>query len=245
MRRYSCGAPPQPARRERLYPEPVAAYVGPMTPSLPPALEDRGQTGARLSSPSAARNREVIAAALAEILPPDSHVLEIASGTGEHALACVSRRTDLTWQPSDPDAGSRASIDAWGAEAAGRMSAALDLDVSRANWWSAVTRPVAAVFCANMIHIAPWDAAEGLTEGSAALLGEGGLLILYGPFLEGEATAPSNLAFDASLKSRDPRWGVRSLGEVQSLAARHGLILARRIAMPANNLILVFVKGLT
>lgn len=216
-----------------------------MTPTPPPALEDRGQTGARLSSPSAARNRDVIAETLAEILPADAHVLEIASGTGEHALACVSRRTDLTWQPSDPDAGSRASIDAWGAEAGGRMPAALDLDVCRADWPGEIAGPVAAVFCANMIHIAPWAAAEGLAEGSASLLGEGGLLILYGPFLEGEATAPSNLAFDASLKSRDPRWGVRSLGEVQTLAACHGLILARRVAMPANNLILVFVKGLT
>ncbi|MFC4724361.1 DUF938 domain-containing protein [Glycocaulis abyssi] len=214
-----------------------------MTGSSPIALENRGQTGARLSSPSAARNREVIAATLAQVLPQDAAVLEIASGTGEHALACLSARADLRWQPSDPDPASRASIDDWASEAAGRMASALDLDTQHSGWWRAVPRPVSAVFCANMIHIAPWQAAEGLAEGGAALLDEGGYLILYGPFLEGEATAPSNLAFDASLKSRDPRWGVRALDDVAALMARHGLVLAQRLAMPANNLTLVFRKG--
>lgn len=214
-----------------------------MTRSSPIALEGRGQTGARLSSPSAGRNRDAIAAALAGILPQGTCVLEIASGTGEHALACVSLRADLTWQPSDPDAASRASIDDWARDAEGRLAPALDLDTQTTGWWRAVSAPVSAVFCANMIHIAPWEAAQGLVEGSAALLGSGGYLILYGPFLEGEATAPSNLAFDASLKSRDPRWGVRPLGEVQALAARHGFTLSRRIDMPANNLLLAFAKG--
>lgn len=214
-----------------------------MTVSSSIALENRGQTGARLSSPSAARNRDVIAATLAQVLPQDACVLEIASGTGEHALACLSARGDLRWQPSDPDPASRASIDDWAGEATGRMARALDLDTQRSGWWRAVPRPVSAVFCANMIHIAPWQAAEGLAEGGAALLDEGGSLILYGPFLEGEATAPSNLAFDASLKSRDPRWGVRALDDVAALMARHGLVLAQRLPMPANNLTLVFKKG--
>lgn len=214
-----------------------------MTEPSPIALENRASTGARLSSPSAGRNRDVIAATLAGLLPAGARVLEIAGGTGEHALACVAARPDLLWQPSDPDAASRASIDAWASEAGGRVRPALDLDTSAAGWWQAVEASPDAVFCANMIHIAPWAAAEGLVEGSGALLPEGGLLILYGPFLEGEATAPSNLAFDASLKSRDPRWGVRALDDVQALAGGHGLVLTQRIAMPANNLTLVFTKG--
>ncbi|GGH00019.1 MAG TPA: hypothetical protein DF715_08440 [Oceanicaulis sp.] len=214
-----------------------------MTGSSPIALEDRGQTGARMSSPSAGRNRDVIAAALASVLPQGSRVLEIASGTGEHALACVTERTDLHWQPSDPDPASRASIDDWAREAGGRIAPALDLDTQQSGWWQAVPLPLSAVFCANMIHIAPWEAAEGLVAGSAALLEESGQLVLYGPFLEGDATAPSNLAFDASLKSRDPRWGVRARDEVEALAASCGFALTQRLDMPANNLVLVFVKG--
>lgn len=214
-----------------------------MTQPPPTALETRQSAGARLSSPSAARNGQAIAAVLAGILPPEARVLEIASGTGEHALACVSQRRDLAWQPSDPDPVSRASIDSWAQDAAGRIARALDLDAALPGWWRAAGHSVDAVFCANMIHIAPWAAAEGLIEGSAALLPAGGLLVLYGPFLEGEATAPSNLAFDASLKSRDPRWGVRARSAVEELAGRYGLLLSRRIEMPANNLTLVFAKG--
>ena len=127
-------------------------------PAKPIALEDRDVAGARLSSPSAGRNRAVIAECLAERLPQGARVLEIASGTGEHALACVSRRRDLSWIPSDPDASSRASTDDWAREAGGRMSPALALDVSSEGWAEAVD-PVDAVFCANMIHIAPWPAA--------------------------------------------------------------------------------------
>ncbi|WP_439634254.1 DUF938 domain-containing protein [Glycocaulis sp.] len=214
-----------------------------MTRSSSIALENRGQTGARLSSPSAGRNRDVIAAALARVLPQGSRVLEIASGTGEHALACVTGRADLHWQPSDPDAVSRASIDDWARDGAGRIGPALDLDTQQSGWWQAVPLPLSAVFCANMIHIAPWKAAEGLAEGAAALLEEGGLLILYGPFLEGADTAPSNLDFDASLKARDPRWGVRAREDVEALAARYGFSLLQRLEMPANNLVLVFAKG--
>jgi hypothetical protein len=214
-----------------------------MNPSCEIALEGRSLAGNRLSSPSAGRNREVIAQTLAGILPQGAHVLEVASGTGEHALACVTARPDLAWQPSDPDVSSRASIDDWARDAGGCMAPAIALDASMPGWQGAVPEPVQAVFCANMIHIAPWAAAEGLVAGSAALLGEGGLLILYGPFLDGEASAPSNLAFDASLKSRNPGWGVRALSDVGALAAGHGFLLVQNITMPANNLILVFVKG--
>lgn len=211
-----------------------------MTQSPPIALEDRHDDGGRLSSPSAGRNREVIAQTLAGLLPQGARVLEIASGTGEHALACVTARPDLRWQPSEPDARSRVSIDDWARDADGRIAPALQLDVLAKGWWQSVTEPVEAIFCANMIHIAPWAASEGLVEGAGALLADGGLLVLYGPFLEGDATAPSNLAFDESLKARNPGWGVRALDTVTALAEAHGFTADQRIAMPANNLVVVF-----
>ncbi|MEQ8405688.1 MAG: DUF938 domain-containing protein [Oceanicaulis sp.] len=208
----------------------------------PIALEERVAQDARLSSPSAGRNKTVIAQALAARLPREARVLEIASGTGEHALACVSERTDLHWVPSDPDPASRASVDAWAAEAEGRVAPCLALDVAQPDWFGALD-PVDAVFCANMIHIAPWAAAEGLFAGAAALLAPGGALHLYGPFQEGEATAPSNMEFDASLKARDSRWGVRARTDVEALALSCGMAPADRIEMPANNLLLSFKKA--
>ncbi|WP_233205114.1 DUF938 domain-containing protein [Alkalicaulis satelles] len=199
----------------------------------PLALEGRAVVGARLASPSAARNRAPIASALAERLAEGARVLEIACGTGEHALACVSARPDLVWTPSDPDPASRASADAWAVEAHGAIRHALDIDVMRQGWAEGLSAD--AVFCANMIHIAPWEAAEGLFEGAGALLAPGGWLYLYGPFLEGDATAPSNLDFDASLKARHPGWGVRALADVDALAASCGFERAERLDMPANN----------
>ncbi|WP_421857912.1 DUF938 domain-containing protein [Oceanicaulis sp.] len=210
--------------------------------TAPIALEDRDQNGARLSSPSAARNRGPITTALSARLPEGARVLEIASGTGEHALALVTHRPDLIWTPSDPDPQSRASADAWAADAHGRMQPALDLDVCAANWWETV-EPVDAMYCANMIHIAPWEAAQGLFAGAAQLLIEKGALHLYGPYQEGEATAPSNLDFDASLKQRDPRWGVRALADVDTLAGAYGFVRTERVDMPSNNLLLTFQRG--
>ncbi|MBI1265411.1 MAG: DUF938 domain-containing protein [Alphaproteobacteria bacterium] len=204
-----------------------------MNASLPPALEARAAVGARLSSPSAARNRAVIAGALAGLLPPGARVLEIASGTGEHALACVAARPDLVWMPSDPDPAARASIDAWAREAGGAIAPALNLDVTQAGWAEGLT--AGAVFCANMIHIAPWTAAQGLFAGAAGILAPGAQLHLYGPFLEGAATAPSNLDFDASLRARHPGWGVRALDDVDALAAACGFSRSARLEMPANN----------
>jgi len=209
------------------------------TPANPIALEDRGSEGARLSSPSAGRNRDVIARLLEARLPENARVLEIASGTGEHALASVRARPDLLWRPSDPDAASRASIDDWAREAEGRMLPALDLDVC-VDGWADPLDPFDAIFCANMIHIAPWQAALGLFAGAGARLPAGGLVLLYGPFLEGEATAPSNLDFDASLKQRDPRWGVRALDAVDAVAQAQGLTRIERVETPANNRLLVF-----
>ncbi|WBQ14044.1 class I SAM-dependent methyltransferase [Hyphomonadaceae bacterium BL14] len=212
-----------------------------MTSSLPSALEARAAAGARLSSPSAARNRDAIARALAGLLPGRARVVEIASGTGEHALACIAARPDLIWTPSDPDPDARASIDAWALDAGGAIAPARDLDVTRDGWEIALEAD--AIFCANMIHIAPWTAAEGLFAGAGGILKPGAQLHLYGPFLEGEATAPSNLEFDASLRARHPGWGVRALAAVDALAARCGFERAGRLEMPAHNRLVSYQRS--
>ena len=205
------------------------------------ALEARSRAGHRLSSPSAGRNKAVIASTLAGLLPRDARVLEAASGTGEHALACVEARPDLTWIPSELNKESRASVDAWAIDAGGRIQSCLALDMTRADWAEGLAS-VDAIFCANMIHIAPWEACEGLFAGASGLLSAGAKLHLYGPFREGDQTAPSNLDFDESLKRRDRRWGVRSLDDVNALAERHGFMREGRIEMPANNLLVSWVK---
>lgn len=190
---------------------------------------------ARLFSPAAARNRAPIAAVLAEVLPPTGTVLEIASGSGEHALHFARAFPSLTWQPSDPDADARASIAAWrAAEGPANLRPPLALDALDA----APFPPAHAVLCINMLHIAPWAAALGLLAKSRAALPAGGPLILYGPFLRaGVPTAPSNLAFDAELRARDPAFGLRALEAV--VAAAEGFALDRVVEMPANNLTVV------
>ena len=203
------------------------------------ALEQRHADAGRLSSPSAARNRDPISELLASLLPPGARVLEIGSGTGEHAVAVCQRRSDILWQPSDPDARSRASQDAWAAAAAPNMLPALDLDLTRAGWDARLDR-FDALVCLNVIHIAPWAVAEALASASRARIEDDGLVYLYGPYLEGEATAPSNLAFDRSLKSRNPGWGVRARSDVEALFAVAGWTRPERHEMPANNLSLVF-----
>lgn len=203
------------------------------------ALEQRARDAARLSSPSAGRNKHVIAQALAGVLPEGARVIEIASGTGEHALACLAARPDLHWTPSEPDPESRASVDAWGQDAAGTMDACLAIDTTKPGWCEGLGR-FDALFCANMIHIAPWEAAQGLFAGAADLIAPGGQVCLYGPFRDGEATAPSNLDFDASLKARDPRWGVRALTDVDALALGAGFVRDQRLEMPANNLMVIY-----
>lgn len=194
---------------------------------------------ARLYAPAARRNRDAILAVLERTLPPSGLVLEVASGSGEHVVHFAARLPSLVFQPSDPDPAARASIDAWaGASRLGNVRPALALDAAASDW------PVPradGVLCINMIHIAPWRAAEGLFAGAARLLGQGGVLYLYGPFQRaGRHTAPSNAAFDAGLRARDPEWGVRAVEDVASLAADRGFSPPEIVEMPANNLSLVF-----
>lgn len=213
-----------------------------MQPKPPTALEDRAGE-VRLRSPSAARNSEPILEVLRRVLPPCPSVLEIASGTGEHAV-CFARGVDAaSWQPSDPDAPSRASIAAWIAhEGAANVLAPIAID-AREGDWPVEREAFDAVVSINMIHIAPWEAALGLFAGAARALKGGGVLFLYGPFRrDGEHTAPSNAAFDASLKARDPSWGVRDIADVERAAGEQGLALNEIVAMPTNNFSLIFAR---
>lgn len=193
-------------------------------------------------APAAGRNREPIAAVLTEELPATGLVLEVASGTGEHAVHFARTFPALAWQPSDPAPDSRASIEAWRKEAGlVNLLPPIALDAAVSAW------PVAradAVLCINMVHISPVAATEGLVAGAAGLLAAGAPLVLYGPWIEaGVETVSSNLAFDAVLKERDPQWGLRSVEWLDGLAARHGFDCARRVAMPANNLTLVYRRA--
>jgi hypothetical protein len=203
------------------------------------SMDDIGPAGdLRRDSPAAERNKDPIAAVLARQLPCEGLVLEIASGTGQHALHFARRFPSLAWQPTDPDEWNRASIDAW-AHGAGlcNLRAALDLDVHRRPWPAAMA---AAVICINMIHIAPWSATPALCAGAAEQLPPGGLLYLYGPYrVGGRHTAPGNEEFDVALRARDPAWGVRDLETVVDVARRAGFALQETVAMPANNLSVV------
>jgi hypothetical protein len=195
------------------------------------------------TSPAVARNRDPILAILRRTLPRSGTVLEIASGTGEHAMHFAAHLPGLTWQPTDRDADALRSIAAYRTAAnLPNLKAPILLD-ARSRPWSMVgtSNPrIVAIVAINMIHIAPWAAAEGLIAGARDLLGPDSVLFLYGPFREnGLHTAPSNAAFDASLKARDPAWGVRDLGEVTTLAKQHGFDFVERVAMPANNLSVV------
>jgi cyclopropane fatty-acyl-phospholipid synthase-like methyltransferase len=194
----------------------------------------------RLSAPAAQRNRGPILEVLQRVLPARGRVLEIASGSGEHVVHFARALPQLTWQPSDPDPAARESIRAWIAhEKLDTALTPLALDVTRARWAHAL-EPVDAVLCINMIHISPWEACLGLLYGCEMLLPQGGPLVLYGPFMRaGAHTAPSNAAFDASLRRQDPRWGVRDLDDVQREAALRGFQLAEVVEMPANNLTVV------
>lgn len=198
------------------------------------------ESDARRRSPAAARNREPIAAVLADLLPSSGCVLEIASGTGEHIAYFAESFPSLDWQPSDPEPSSLASIASW-TSGHTNVSTPVAIDATEPGW------PVErsdAVYCANMIHIAPWDATLGLMAGASAVLASDAPLILYGPYLRGDvATAPSNLDFDGSLKARDARWGLRSVEDVRAAAEVRGLAFERLIEMPANNLMLVFRKA--
>lgn len=190
-------------------------------------------------APAAARNSEPIAQVLERELPESGIVLEIASGSGEHAVFMAQRFPALRWQPSDQDPEALLSIDGWASEAGlANLLSAVTLDASSADW------PVDhadAILCVNMVHISPWEAAQGLFRGAARLLGKGAPLILYGPYFEDDTeTAPSNIAFDESLRSRNPAWGLRRLSQMDLLASQTGFERTARYEMPANNLTLVY-----
>lgn len=193
-----------------------------------------------LSSPAATRNTAPILQVLRAHLPARGRVLEIAAGSGQHALAFSAALPGLDWTPSDPSAEARASIAAWRtAEGAPNLSEPVALDCLAPATWP--EGPFQAVVCINMVHISPWTATEGLMALAGRVLTPSGLLYLYGPYREaGVETAPSNEAFDASLKTRDPSWGLRDVADVAALARTHGLALTLRKAMPANNLSLLF-----
>lgn len=196
----------------------------------------------RLQSPATARNRQPILTVLQRVLPPRARVLELASGAGEHAVFFAASMPGIAWQPSDPDDEARASIAAWiEAERVTNVLAPTALDVCADDW--GVAGPFDALVAINMIHISPWRATLGLMRGAARLLREQGLLFTYGPYIRhGRHTAPSNEAFDASLKTRNPAWGVRDVADVESAARENGLQLREIVEMPANNLSLVFEK---
>jgi SAM-dependent methyltransferase len=205
-------------------------------------MHDNVPDGGR-TSPSTARNRQPILEALRPRLPVGARVLEVASGAGEHAIFLAAALPALRWQPTDRDPEALASIAAWAGRAAlANLARPIRLDAADPASWP--EGPFEAVVCINMIHISPWAAAEGLMAGAARVLTSGGQLILYGPYLETTVeTAPGNLAFDQSLQGRDPAWGLRDLAQVTELASASGLAFSERIAMPANNLMVVFGKA--
>ena len=194
-------------------------------------------------SPAADRNKEPILAQLKEILGERGTALEIASGTGQHAVWFPASLPGWSWQPSDFDPVMLPAIAERIAQSG--LSNVLPperLDVTAPQW--PFTRKFDAIFCANMLHIAPWGVCVGLMAGAARHLATGGMLITYGPYFEtGVPPAPSNLAFDESLRARDPSWGIRALDDVVEEARRNGLVLEQRRSMPANNLLLVFVAA--
>lgn len=214
--------------------------------SLPVALEQRVQDAdQRMYSPSVARNAEPILKILKEVLPARARVLEIGCGTGEHAVYFAEAMPGLSWLPTDTDAASRASTASWTRfKALTNVLLPLDVDASAATWDVETLAPFDAIVSINMVHIAPWAATLGLLSGAGRLLRGGGLLCLYGPFLHnGVHNAPSNAAFDASLKERNPSWGLRDITELEGLAGASGLQLGEIIEMPANNRLLVFHHG--
>lgn len=196
----------------------------------------------RRHSPAAERNRVPILAELQRLLPARGLLLEVASGTGQHAAFCSVGLPGWQWQPTEHGAVALPSIAAWCA-GLDRVRPPLLLDVMQAPW-AGVAENVDAIFCANLIHIAPWACCAGLMQGAARHLSATGLLITYGPYLEDEVpTSPGNLAFDADLRARDAAWGLRRREDVACVAAHAGLMLRERVPMPANNLLLVWARS--
>jgi SAM-dependent methyltransferase len=209
--------------------------------STPPYSRGAGMT--KRDAPATHRNREPILARLEHWLDRPATVLEVASGTGQHAVFFAEKLPHLVWQPTDGDPSSLESISAW-AEESGlpNLRPPLLLDASGPQW-PVVAGEVDAIFNANMIHIAPWTAAVGLLAGAGRILPVAGRLFLYGPFeIDGVQTSPSNAAFDESLRARDPSWGVRALEDVCTVADASGLVHEETADLPANNKLVVFRK---
>jgi SAM-dependent methyltransferase len=192
-------------------------------------------------SPAAERNKQPILDVLQKVLPPQARVLEIASGTGQHAAWFAAQMPGWRWQPTDFQADALPSIRAWAADAAaGQVLPPLQLDVL-ATPWPLEGAAFDAIYCANMLHIAPWACCAALMQGAARHLAPGGVLITYGPYLEDDVpTSPGNLSFDDSLRRENPAWGIRRREDVAQAAQHAGLVLRERHAMPANNLLLVW-----
>jgi Protein of unknown function (DUF938) len=197
----------------------------------------------RRHSAPAERNRGPILEVLKRVLPPQGRALEIAAGTGQHAVHFAAGLPGWIWQPSDPEASALASIAAWSADAGlANLKPPVELDVLSEPW--PVTGPFDAIFCANMLHISPWSTCAALMRGAASLLCANGLLLTYGPYFEqGVEPSPGNVAFDADLRARNPAWGLRFVHQVADQARVVGLVLAERHPMPANNLTLVFRRA--
>lgn len=205
---------------------------------------------ARQYAPATQRNREPILQVLLQVLPASGTILEVASGTGEHAVFFAPRLNPRQWLPSEPNPLLRASINAWREHfPADNLHPPLNLNVHESVWpveKNIPTTPISAIVSINMIHIAPWAACLGLMAGADRILSPGDILYLYGPFKRGgKHTAPSNLTFDRSLRSQNPEWGVRDLDDVVAAAKERGLSLQTTIEMPANNLSVVFKRNIT
>jgi len=195
----------------------------------------------RLYAAAVRRNREPIFDVLKQFLPATGLVLEVASGTGEHGAYFSSRLPTLTWQPSDPNTDMYQSILAWSQAEASTMNPPLELNAQSASW---PIDQAAAIVCINMIHISPWASCLGLMAGAGRILPNGGTLFLYGPFkIKNRHTAESNAAFDQSLQSQNPEWGVRNLEDVVKVAAAEGLQFHQTVNMPANNVSVIFIKN--
>ncbi len=196
----------------------------------------------RRYAPATDRNREPILAILQQVLPPTGTILEISSGTGDHGVFMAPQLAPRYWLPSDPDPDARASIAAWQQfTPCDRLYPPIDLDASSQQWLIESKEPITSIVNINMIHIAPRSAYLGLFAGASRILPVDGILYLYGPFKQGGVhTAPSNAAFDESLRSQNPEWGVRDLEEITAVAHSHNIELQEVYPMPANNLSVVF-----
>jgi len=205
------------------------------------------QADGRLDAPAFHRNNAPILAVVTRVLGArEGHALEVGSGTGQHVTGYARALPGLIWWPSDPNPKHRRSIEAWRQHSGlANLMAPVELDASQDTWPMGEPgfppdRGLAGIVCINVLHISPWVVAEGLLAAAGHHLEAGGHLILYGPYqVSGVHTAPSNAAFDASLRAQDSRWGVRDMDDIAALAAANGLRIAETIEMPANNLILV------